>query len=138
MIITTNLEEAKKLIKSEKKPVIILAQDTNFNRKILEYGKFDVLMSPERYEEPSLKQNNSGLNEIMARIAKKNDVAIGIDIEEIKKAKEKAKKLSQIKQNLEICRHTGTRIYARGSHARELLLSLGASTKQAQQATQSF
>jgi len=43
MISTNNIEQAKRLIKNSKeKPILVKAQDDHFNRKILEYGKFDI------------------------------------------------------------------------------------------------
>jgi RNase P/RNase MRP subunit p30 len=139
MITTRNIEEAKRMISKSTKPIIVLAQDRVFNRKMLEYGKFDVLMSPEREEtEESLKQTNSGLNEVLARIAKKNNIAIGIDLEEIKNTKEKYLRIKQIIQNITLCRTIGVKLYVKGKGAKEVLLSLGASTKQAHEATQYF
>ena len=60
MIITKNVEDAKKMIKAAKSPIVILGQDVVFNRKILEYDKFNILMCPERLERNrNLKQSNS-------------------------------------------------------------------------------
>lgn len=141
MIVTKNIEEAKKMIKLAKSPIIILGQDPTFNRKLLEYGKFNVLMSPERLEKnSSLKQSNSGLNEILARIAKKNKISIGIDIDDLKSLspKEKISRLTKIKQNIKICRSIGTQIFIKNKLHQNLLVSLGASTKQSKEATQYF
>ena len=141
MISTKSIEEAKKMIKSSKRPTIVLAQDPAFNRKVLEYGKFDVLMSPERLEgSSSLKQSNSGLNEIVARISKKNRISIGIDFDEVKSLgiKEKLNRLIKIRQNIEICRSVGAKIFTAKKSYKDVLLSLGASTKQADEATQYF
>jgi ribonuclease P/MRP protein subunit RPP1 len=138
MISTNNVEQAKKLIKSESKPIIIRAQDDVFNRKILEYGKFDILLSPETgIRRESLRQSDSGLNEIVARIAAKNKVAIGIDLEDIRRLpkEEKAKRLIKIRQNLEICRKTKTQIKVLSNQPKQLvssfITSLGGSSQQA-------
>lgn len=142
-----NINEAQKLVQKAKKenkwPILIQAQNTEFNRKILEYGKFDVLLSPEKHTERHkdvARQLDSGLNEIMARIAEKNKIAIGINLEDIKKLgkKEKAQRLARIAQNLKICNKTKTKlaINAKDSKrdAASLLINLGASTQQAQEA----
>ena len=47
MISTTNINQAKNEIKKEKLPIIVHSQTHEFNRKILEYGKFQILLSPE-------------------------------------------------------------------------------------------
>ena len=141
MITISNIEQAKNLIKKGTKPIIVKAQDDNFNRKILEYGKFDVLLSPELGKrKDSLKQMDSGLNHVLAKIAAKNNVAIGIDMDEISKLerKERAKVIGRIIQNIKICRKAKTRLklfnYKDKTDAFSFLLSLGASTSQAKEA----
>ena len=44
MINVKNLESVKKLILKENKPIIIKAQSYEFNKKLLESVKFDVLL----------------------------------------------------------------------------------------------
>ncbi len=120
---------------------IIKAQNDVFNRSILEYGKFDVLLSIESSErKDSLRGIDSGMNEILARIAAKNKVAIGLDLEELRNLSkmQKASRLSKIRQNIRLCRKTGTRLAILGikdkRDAKDLLISLGASTVQVSRA----
>jgi RNase P/RNase MRP subunit p30 len=143
VINTLNIEEAKKLIKQAEKnketPIIVKAQDVNFNRNILEYGKFNILLSPETVQSrKSLRNIDSGLDYVMARAAAKNKIAIGIDFNFPQDKKEKAKILSKIVNNIKICRKAEARIIAMNykdkKDALSLLLSLGASTKQASDA----
>ena len=147
MIITKKIEEAKnKIKKSSEKPLIVISQDDLFNRKIVEYGKFDILLSPEKGNRSnSIRKIDSGLNHVVAKIAAKNKISIGIDIDEIKKLSknEKAERLSKIKQNLEICRKSKTKIIALSKNENKknvfnFLISLGASNNQAKEATKSF
>jgi len=142
MIDITNVEQAKMLIKAEKeKPIIVQAQNNEFNRKILEYGKFQILISPEAIKgQRTLRTIESGLNHVLAEIATKNKIAIGIDLEELRNLgkEEKAKRLERIRQNLNICRKAKTKVillnYKDKRDAFAFLLSLGASTKQAKEA----
>lgn len=141
MIDTSNTETAKKLIKTEKKPVIVKAKDDIFNRKMLEYGKFDILLSPEAGErKDKLRQLDSGLNHVLAEIAAKNKISIGIDIEEISKLakKQKAQRLAKIRQNIQLCRKAKTSLkiinYKDRKSLYALLTSLGASTQQVKEA----
>lgn len=142
LINTLNLEQARKLIREAKEnPIIVEAQADEFNRKILEYGKFDILLNIESSErkKDKPKQLSSGLNHVLAKIAAKNNIAIGIDLDEIRylEKKEKAQRLARIKQNIKICRKAKTKIVCLNVKdkidAFNLLLSLGASTKQAKQ-----
>lgn len=146
IIYTTNPEQAKKEINKlnlqKEKPIIIKAQSLEFNRKLLEYGKFDMLLSIESTAKQSQFQKSleSGLNHVLAKIAAKNNIAIGIDLEEIRSLtkEQKALSLAKIKQNIEICRKAKTKIALINikdkKGAFSFLLSLGASTKQAKQA----
>lgn len=144
IISTSNISEAQKLIQKAKKEskcsIIVHAKKTEFNRKMIEYGKFDILLSPEKHTEKhrdAARQLDSGLNEIMARIAEKNKIAIGIDLEEIKELekKEKALRLMRIAQNLKVCRKTKTKLAVHAKSDKRdvasLLINLGASTQQA-------
>lgn len=143
MINTQDLNKARKeilsLSKENKKPIIVKGQNLSFNRKILEYGCFDILLSPEQCEDTKkdkLRQLNGGLNRIMAKIAKKNKISIGIDLDSIrlKDKKEKAILLSKIKQNIKICQKANCSLAITGTRdTRDIgafLLSLGASTSQ--------
>lgn len=145
MINTSNLEQAKSLIKQEiqakTKPIIVIAQNDNFNRGVLEYGKFDILLSPEKGKrERTLRQIDSGFNHVLAAIATKNKVTIGIDLGEISALpeKEKALRFERIIQNIKICRKAKTRLallnYKDKKDAFAFLTSLGASTQQAKEA----
>lgn len=138
LIDSKDTEEAKNLVKGAKsKPIIVKAQDNEFNRKILEYGKFDILLDVESgNRKDSLKSLDSGLNEILARIAVKNNIAVCVDINEISKLdkKQKAIRLSKISQNIKILRKTKAKLkainYKDKKGAFSLLVSLGASSQQ--------
>ena len=84
IINTNNINQARKQIqelKKQKKPVIIKAQDEEFNRKILEIPGIDVLFAPEVHDRiDSLKQRDSGLNEVLTKLAAKNNIKIAIDL----------------------------------------------------------
>lgn len=141
-ISNSDIKEAQKQIQKSQneKPIIVRSQTLEFNRAILEYGKFDILLSPEKHsEKPKDKPKtlDSGLNHVLAKIAAKNHVAIGLDIAEISQLekKEKAQRLARIKQNIKTCRKAKCTLaiinYKDKIDAFNLILSLGASTQQA-------
>ncbi len=141
IIDTDSLDLARKKIQASKRPIVVTAHNDEFNRKILEYGRFDVLLSIEKGKKrDSLRQIDSGLNEVVARIAAKNKIALGIDLTELKTldVKEKARRLTRIRQNIRIAQKTGTRLLLYNSlnttQDKSLLISLGASSMQAAQA----
>lgn len=143
MISTNSIEEARKLIKNTKeKPIVVQAKNNEFNRKLLEYGNFDILLSPEaeaKRDKP--KQLDSGLNSILAKIVAKNSIAIGIDIKAIDSLDkiEKARRLARIAQNIKICRKARAKMAVVNAKDKKdafaLLISLGASTQQASETT---
>ncbi len=142
MINTPNIEQAKKLIKSLKeKPIIVKAQAPEFNRKMLEHGNFDILVSIESSENKpdNVKYLSSGLNHVLAKIAAKNKVAIGIDLKEIShlEKEDKAIILARIRQNIKLCRKAKAKLkiinYKDKRNLTALLISLGASTQQAKE-----
>lgn len=118
--------------------MIIQAQDLAFNRKTLEQKKGITLMSLEAHtRKDSLKNLDSGLTPVIARIAAKNNNTIGIDLNSLRACSREQKniRLARIRQNLELCRKAKARITIKGSkEGFYVLLSLGASTLQAKQA----
>lgn len=142
MISTSNIEQAKNLIKkATEKPLIVKAQNDEFNRKILEYGKFDIILNIEAGNRGrSLRNIDSGFNHVLANIATKNKIAIGINMQELigLEKHEQALRFERIIQNIEICRKAKTKIrllnYKDKKDAFAFLTSLGASTQQAKEA----
>jgi len=146
MISTTNLNQARKQIqqlKKDKQQVIVQAQDDIFNRKILENPDIDILAGPESHNRKDyMKQRDSGLNEILCKLAKKNNIKIGINLQQLKSlpTKQKAIILARIKQNIQLCKRTKTKIiiYPKNNFTKQEIMSfmqtLGTSTSQAKQA----
>ena len=102
----TNFEKVKKEIKKNKDKIIIFSSDDDeLNRKILEKEKVDVLLLNQKNRKDFQKQRNSGFNHVMAKIAKKGNVIIGINFDEIieSSGKEKNEILARIKQNVRLC-----------------------------------
>ena len=140
MIKTNNIEEAKRHIKKlseeNKKPIIISSQNYEFNRKILDYGKFNILLL-------NLNDDlNKNLDSISLKSAEKNKVSLALNLNQIrtKQKKEKAMIISQIIQIISSCKKTGANLIFLGNKDKKdtfsLLISLGASTKQAKEATE--
>ncbi len=92
--------------KDRYKATIVLGSSDDVNRSALENKQIDVLLSPEHVRKRDFTHyRNSGLNQVLCKIAAKNNKAIGIDFNDIKKAKgkEKALKLGRIMQNIKLC-----------------------------------
>jgi len=75
------------------------------NRKAVEDKKVDMLVSPERGSgRDSLTQRDSGLNQVLCTLARKNQVAIGFSFSDILNAKYRTSLLGKIMQNIRLCR----------------------------------
>ncbi|MFA5855960.1 MAG: hypothetical protein WC867_01270 [Candidatus Pacearchaeota archaeon] len=147
MINTTNLNDLRKQIeknKKEGKEVIVKAQDEDFNRKVLENKDVNVLFSPEFHDrKDGFKQRDSGLNEYLCKLAKKNNIEIVIDIDNLKtlQKKEKAKILARIMQNIELCKKSKAVIkaYSKDKNSSKeisaLFITLKSSTEQSKNST---
>jgi len=99
-------EKARNEIRKNKgKTIIFSSNDDDLNRKILEKEKVDVFVPLLADRKDFQKQRNSGLNHVVAKIAKKNNVIIGINLDEIvkPKVKEKANILARVRQNVRLC-----------------------------------
>jgi RNase P/RNase MRP subunit p30 len=101
-----NFDKARKRIRDSKSNEIIFAsKDDELSRKIIEKEKINILLIKQKGRKDKQKQRNSGLNSVMAKIAKKKNIKIGMDIDEIMetKGKEKAEILARIEQNIRLC-----------------------------------
>jgi RNase P/RNase MRP subunit p30 len=107
IIVSENLNEIRKQVEKRvknKEQTMVLGRDIEFNRKILEMKKIDMLILQHKLGRDRLKQRDSGLNEILCNIAKKNNVTLAIDFEEIicSEGKERAKLLGRLIQNIKL------------------------------------
>ena len=144
MINTKNINEARKeiqkLVGSSEK-VVVHAQDDDYNRKIFEIRGINMVVGLELGGRDRLKQRDSGMNEVIAKLAKSNGIVIGIEVSSIRKldSLEKGKVLGRIRQNIDLCKRTGARIVVLGADRREasgFIVSLGGSTMQAKNSIQ--
>lgn len=99
-------EKARKKISESKNEIIIFSSDNDdLNRKLMEKEKIDILLINQKGRKDFQKQRNSGFNQVLATIAKKKKIAIGINFDELVESEknEKAKILSRIMQNIKLC-----------------------------------
>lgn len=143
MITTNNPNEARKEIEKlakEGKDVIVKGDNINFNRLILENNKVDMLVLSHKDGKDKLKQRDSGLNEVLCGIAKKNDITLAFDLKElqIEDKKQRGKIIGRMMQNIFLIKKSKCKIklinYNDKTQAFSFLLTLGASTIQAKKA----
>jgi RNase P/RNase MRP subunit p30 len=122
--------------KEENRIIVVQAKNDTFNRAMLEYGQFDILLGIEEGDRKNkIRQSDSGLNRVLAKIAVKNNIAIGFDHQKIREHEKikKAETLVKLKQNIEIVKKMKTKIAVKTKDSRAaiaLLTTLGASSSQ--------
>lgn len=105
LIIANNINELKKKINKEKGWVIVLG--SALNREAACNKKVDIILSPHMgILRDHMNSRNSGLNDTVCKIAKKNKIAVGISFSEILNSKgiTRAEKIGRIMQNIRLCR----------------------------------
>ncbi len=101
-----DFDKARKLIKENSgKRIIFSSDDEEVSRKVLEKEDISVFLINQAGRKDFQKQRDSGFNHVMAKLARKKEVVIGINLDELIKAseKEKAAIIARIKQNIKIC-----------------------------------
>ncbi len=106
LIQENNFDKARNEIKKNtEEKIIFSSNDDDLNRKILEKEQINILLINQKGRKDKTKQRNSGLNQVLAKIAKKNKIQIGINLDEIIKSssKEKSKIIGRTMQNIKLC-----------------------------------
>ncbi len=102
----TNFSRLKELIrKNSEKTIIFTSDNDELNRKVLEKLPINILLINQAFRKDYSKQRNSGFNQIMAKLAKKNKIIIGINLDEIIESGSilRARIIARTKQNIKLC-----------------------------------
>jgi len=93
---------------------IIFGGKDSVNRKAVENPSVDILMSPEKGRNRDfMKSRNSGLNQVLCKLANKNNVTIGFNFNDILRAKESQRPnfLGRMKFNVKLCNKYSVKMY---------------------------
>ena len=105
MIKAKNVDELVNKINKTEGLVVVEGGNDKINRAALENKKVDILLGPEKNRDRDFTHyRNSGLNQVLCRLAKKNDIAIGFDFNDILDTNYKGKVLGRMMQNVKLCR----------------------------------
>ena len=109
----TPLDSKHRTGRKERLLIGVVGGDDAFNRRVVESLRVDYLVSPERGDKvDSLKQRDSGINHVVAKIAKEKGVVIIVDFGEVAglKGKARALRIGRLIQNVKICRKVGCKL----------------------------
>lgn len=121
------------------KPIVaLIGGDDAFNRRAIESLKIDYLVSPEALTKfDNLKQRDSGLNHVVARIAKEKGIEIIVDMGDIRELISRSQvagcrlrvtsRIAKVMQNVKVCRKVGcgVRIASFGKSKSDVVDELG-------------
>jgi len=106
-IISSSPSKLRSDIQKCKNLVVVQGGDEKVNRLAVENRKVDVLLSPEKNNKKDFMFfRNSGLNQVLCKLAFKNNIAIGFSFSDVLNArgKERSKILGRMAQNVKLCR----------------------------------
>jgi RNase P/RNase MRP subunit p30 len=124
-----DFNKLKNKVNESAEPIIFTSDDDEFNRKVLEKLKINILLINQKSRKDFQKQRNSGFNQVLAKVTKKNNIQIGINLDEMIESnqKEKSKILARVHQNVNLCNKNKIQMQFIGKEKRNLhdLKSLG-------------
>ena len=106
LIRENSFEKARNSVNKNKDKQIIFSSDNDeLNRKVLEKLPIHFLLINQSKRKDKQKQRDSGFNHVLAKIAKKKNISLGINLDEIinSKGKVKTEILARIRQNIKLC-----------------------------------
>ncbi len=84
---------------------IVIGGDDKKNRKAVEDKNVDILLSPEKTRNKDfMHYRDSGLNQVLCKLANKNDVAIGFNFNDVLNSIDRKSILGKVMQNVRLCR----------------------------------
>ena len=102
-----DFRELRRKIEKENGLVVVEGGSNEINRAVLENKKVDILLSPEKSRDKDfMKGRDSGLNQILCKLAKNNGIAIGFNFSELLRLSgiDRNKLLGKMMQNAMLCR----------------------------------
>ena len=110
IIKVNNANDINKFIKKNSFNIAI-GGNQEINRKALETKNVNMLLDAEPNEEDFMHFRNSGLNQVLVKIAKKNNIAIGFSVNNLSKQENKINLLGKVMQNIMLCNKYKVKIY---------------------------
>jgi len=90
---------------------VVLGGNDSINRKAVENKNVDILLSPEKGRNKDfMHSRDSGLNQVLCKLAKRNDVAVGFNFRDVLISKNRGIILGKMMQNVRLCRKYNVRM----------------------------
>jgi|TARA_B100002003_G_C13904225_1_gene440384 RNase P/RNase MRP subunit p30 len=104
IIKASKLEDFKKKVAKEKELIVVEANE-KILRNVFENKDIDIIIGLEKLEDKdSLHHRNSGLNQVLCNLAKKNKISVGFNFNDVLNSKEQGKLIGRMMQNAKLCK----------------------------------
>lgn len=90
--------------------IVFASSDDELNRKVMEKLNVSGVLIFLDERKDYTKQRDSGFNEVMAKIARKNNMSVYFDFDELFNSKNRERVLSRLRQNIELCNRVGVQV----------------------------
>lgn len=100
-----NLNELRREINKAQGLIVVEGGNDEINRAAVENSKVGILLSPEKNRRnDALYTRSSGLNQVLCKLARDNEVAIGFNFNDILESRDREVIIGRMMQNIRLCR----------------------------------
>lgn len=105
------LADPKKISKAKGLGKEIFVKSSNFDREVIERGsKLTIFGLETRGKRDFIHQRNSGLNQVLCKFAKQNEINYGLPFSDILNSGYSDKIIGRVKQNIKLCKKYGVKV----------------------------
>ena len=92
---------------------VVIGGNYELNKRILETKHVNLLLDPEPLEKDFMNYKNSGLNQVLVKLAKSKNIGIGFSLSRLLKLNklDRARLLGKIMQNIILCNKYKVKIF---------------------------
>jgi len=105
-VILTEMDFVKlksEIKKNKDKEIVFTSKDDDFNRRVCEKLAIQIILIPLAERKDYSKQRDSGFNQVIAKILKKNNIKLGVSLDELIESKYPERIFARVKQDIMIC-----------------------------------
>ena len=104
-VIDVSFDKLRNEIQKERGKIVVKAGTEKMNRLAVENKRVDILLSPEVNKgKDNMHYRRGGLNQVLCKLAKENNVAIGFDFSLLLNSKDRNKILGRMIFNYKLCK----------------------------------
>ena len=105
-VISTEMDFVKlksEIKKNKGNEIVFTSKDDDFNRRVCEKLPIQIILIPLAERKDYSKQRDSGFNQVIAKILKKNNIKLGVSLDELAESKYPERVFARVKQDIMIC-----------------------------------